>query len=69
MWKGKLSCGLQMTLLHKACNASYSTTISDERLKTGITTVTDALNKVKQIRGVEFTRKNNGQRGAGVIAH
>ncbi len=47
---------------------AYSTTISDERLKTGITTVTDALNKVKQIRGVEFTRKNNGQRGAGVIA-
>ena len=47
---------------------AYSTTISDERLKTGITTVTGALDKVKQIRGVEFTRKNNGQRGAGVIA-
>ena len=37
-------------------------------MKTGITTVTGALDKVKQIRGVEFTRKNNGQRGAGVIA-
>jgi hypothetical protein len=47
---------------------AYSTTVSDERLKTGITTVTGALDKVKQIRGVEFTRKNNGQRGAGVIA-
>jgi len=47
---------------------AYSTTISDERLKTGISTVSSALDKVKQIRGVEFTRKNNGQRSAGVIA-
>jgi len=47
---------------------AYSTTISDERLKTGINTVSSALDKVKQIRGVEFTRKNNGQRSAGVIA-
>ena len=47
---------------------AYSTTISDERLKTGITTVTDALTKVSQLNGVEFTRKNNGQRSAGVIA-
>ena len=47
---------------------AYSTTISDERLKTGITTVQDALTKVLQLNGVEFTRKNNGQRSAGVIA-
>ena len=47
---------------------AYSTTISDERLKTGISTVTDALTKVSQLNGVEFTRKNNGQRSAGVIA-
>jgi len=47
---------------------AYSTTISDERLKTGITPVTDALTKVSQLNGVEFTRKNNGQRSAGVIA-
>jgi hypothetical protein len=47
---------------------AYSTTISDERLKTGITTVVDALTKVSQLNGVEFTRKNNGQRSAGVIA-
>ena len=45
-----------------------STTISDERLKTGITTVTSALDKVTKLKGVEFTRKNNGQRSAGVIA-
>jgi hypothetical protein len=47
---------------------AYSTTISDERLKTGITTLTGALDKVKQIRGVEFTRTTNGQRSAGIIA-
>ena len=47
---------------------AYSTTISDERLKTGITTVADALTKVSQLNGVEFTRKNTGQRSAGVIA-
>ena len=47
---------------------AYSTTISDERLKTGITTVSNALTKVSQLNGVEFTRKNNGQRSAGVIA-
>jgi hypothetical protein len=47
---------------------AFSTTISDERLKTGITTVTDALTKVSQLNGVEFTRKNSGQRSAGVIA-
>ena len=47
---------------------AYSTTISDERLKTGITTVTNALDKVTKLNGVEFTRKYNGQRSAGVIA-
>jgi len=48
---------------------AYSTTIpSDERLKTGITTVTNALDKIKDIRGVEFTIKSSGQRSAGVIA-
>jgi hypothetical protein len=47
---------------------AYSTTISDERLKTGITTLDNALEKVKAIRGVEFTRKDTGIRAAGVIA-
>ena len=47
---------------------AYSTTISDERLKTGISTVSNALEKVSQLNGVEFTRKHNGQRSAGVIA-
>ena len=47
---------------------AYSTTISDERLKENIATVDNALNKVKAIRGVEFTRKDNGEKSAGVIA-
>jgi hypothetical protein len=47
---------------------AYSATVSDERLKTGITTVTDALNKVSKLDGVEFIRKDSGKRSAGVIA-
>ena len=47
---------------------AFSSTISDERLKTDITVVEDALDKVEQIRGVEFTRTHNDSRSAGVIA-
>jgi hypothetical protein len=47
---------------------AYSTTVSDERLKTDITTVGNALEKVCSIRGVEFTRTKDGKRSAGVIA-
>ena len=47
---------------------AYSTTISDERLKTDITTLDNAIEKIKQIRGVEFTRIKDGKRSAGVIA-
>ena len=47
---------------------AYSTTISDERLKTDITTLENALDKIQQIRGVEFTRIKDGKRSAGVIA-
>jgi len=47
---------------------AYSTTISDERLKTGITTVVNAVSKVEQLRGVEFIRTTNNEKSAGVIA-
>ena len=47
---------------------AYSTTVSDARLKTDITTVGNALEKVCSIRGVEFTRTKDGKRSAGVIA-
>jgi len=47
---------------------AYSTTISDDRLKTGITTVVNAVSKVEQLRGVEFIRTTNNEKSAGVIA-
>ena len=47
---------------------AFSTTTSDERLKTDISVVENALEKVKSIRGVEFTYINDGKRSAGVIA-
>jgi hypothetical protein len=47
---------------------AYSTTISDERLKDNIEVVDGALDKVKELKGVTFTRKQDGQESAGVIA-
>lgn len=47
---------------------AYSTTISDRRLKGDIENITDALDKVGQINGVTFVRKNNGEASAGIIA-
>ena len=47
---------------------AYSTTISDKNLKTGITPISDALDKVSQLNGVEFTYKTDGKRSAGLIA-
>jgi hypothetical protein len=47
---------------------AYSTSISDERLKENIEVVSNAINKVKQIRGVTFNYKADGKASAGVIA-
>ena len=47
---------------------AYSGTISDQKLKTGITNVTGALDKVAQLNGVEFTYLKDGRRSAGVVA-
>jgi len=44
------------------------TAFSDERLKTEIALILDPVNKVKQLRGVNFTRKSDGARGTGLIA-
>lgn len=43
-------------------------TSSDRRLKTNITTIPEALDKVKKLKGVTFLRKDNGILQAGVIA-
>jgi|DEB0MinimDraft_10_1074344.scaffolds.fasta_scaffold65341_2 hypothetical protein len=41
---------------------------SDENFKKDISTITGALDKVKQLRGVDFTWKDNDTKGKGVIA-
>ena len=41
---------------------------SDERLKDNIATLTDALANVRQLRGVSFSYKANGEKHYGVIA-
>ena len=41
---------------------------SDENLKKNITTIENALDKVKQLRGVDFTWKDTNEKGKGVIA-
>ena len=43
-------------------------TTSDERAKTDITTIDDALNKVSTLRGVQFEYKETGIRSTGLIA-
>jgi hypothetical protein len=47
---------------------AYSTTISDERLKTGIMPITNALAKVNQLKGCTFTYTADGKESAGLIA-
>ena len=44
------------------------TAFSDERLKSGVVTVPDALSKVESMRGVHYTRKDTGKYNTGVIA-
>ena len=43
-------------------------TTSDYRFKDNIKTITGAVDKVKQLRGVEYTLKSNGKDSVGVIA-
>ena len=47
---------------------AYSTTISDEKLKDNIQIVDNAIDKLKQLKGVTFTYKHDGKQSAGVIA-
>lgn len=44
------------------------TAYSDERLKTDIEAITAALDRVRKLRGVTFTRRDTGSRGLGLIA-
>ncbi len=47
---------------------AFSTTVSDERLKTDIKKIENATDKVSQLNGYTFTYKADGKKGAGVIA-
>jgi hypothetical protein len=47
---------------------AFSTTISDERLKTDIEKIENATDKVSQLNGYTFTYKADGVKSAGVIA-
>lgn len=44
------------------------TAFSDARLKTDVETVSDALDCVRKLRGVTFTRRDTGSRGIGIVA-
>ena len=48
--------------------AYSTTTTSDERLKENIQVVENPIEKLQQIRGVEFDWKDGGEKSAGVIA-
>jgi hypothetical protein len=56
--------------LHYTANGTLTTNTSDERLKTNITTLNGALNKVNQLRGVTYNWKENpsGDTRIGFIA-
>jgi len=47
---------------------AYSTTVSDERLKTNIQVIDNALEKVNSLRGVTFHYTMDGRDAAGLIA-
>jgi len=47
---------------------AYSTTVSDERLKTDIERIESALEKVCALSGYTFTYKHDGKASAGVVA-
>lgn len=44
------------------------TAYSDARLKTDIETITGALDRLRKLRGVTFTRRDTGSRGIGLVA-
>lgn len=44
------------------------TAYSDARLKADVETITGALDRVRKLRGVTFSRRDTGNRGVGLIA-
>jgi hypothetical protein len=60
--------GTSLNVAGSIVAAGNVTAYSDIRLKEDIEVITDAIDKVKQITGVTYTRKENGKRQTGVIA-
>jgi len=49
-------------------SATVMTSTSDENLKENIVEISDALNTVMKLKGVEYNWKDNGEKGIGLIA-
>ena len=49
-------------------SATIVNSLSDEKLKKDISTIDGALDKVKQLRGVDYTWKESEEKSKGVIA-
>lgn len=49
-------------------SATVMTATSDEKLKENVVVISNALNTVMQLKGVEYNWKNNGQKSMGLIA-
>ena len=58
----------QMDMSGNLTMAGNVTAYSDERLKTNIQTIENALDKVMRMRGVSYERIDNGEKNVGVIA-
>ena len=69
MGNGELQAETNLTFdgTNLTCAGSV-TSNSDVKLKENVTTITDALDKVCQLRGVEFDFKESGQHSIGFIA-
>ena len=61
------SANLQFNGTNLTC-AGTVTANSDERLKENVKTISNALDKVKNLRGVEYDHKKTGEHSIGVIA-
>lgn len=69
-WYNNVAAATRLTLdtAGNLTAAANITAYSDERLKENIQLIPDALAKVESVRGVTFTRKEDGSAGMGVIA-
>lgn len=69
-WYNSVAAATRLTLdtSGNLTAAANITAYSDERKKDNIKVIPDALAKVESVRGVTFTRKEDGTAGIGVIA-